>query len=87
MTSHRTGVTQIEGVTFILMAREMDRAVAFYRDVVGLDLRSASPRWSELERGGGRVLKSPEDRPGEPIKLAHLSDTKGNGFTMSLYVG
>ena len=114
---------QIESVIFMLMAQDMDRAVAFYHDVVGLDLRSASPRWSELtrgdatvalhgggdgefhdtglsfqvadldaacqevKRGGGRVVKSPEDRPGEPIRLARLADTEGNGFTMSQYVG
>ena len=114
---------QIESVIFMLMAQDMDRAVAFYRDVIGLDVRSASPRWSELTRGeatvalhgggggefhdtglsfqvgdvdvacqevtqgGGRVLKAPEDRPGEPIRLAHLADTEGNGFSMSQYVG
>jgi predicted enzyme related to lactoylglutathione lyase len=114
---------QIESVIFMLMAQDMDRAVAFYRDVVGLDLQSNSPRWSQLtrgdatvalhgggdgelhdtglsfqvgdldaacqevERGGGRVLKAPEDRPGEPIRLAHLADTEGNGFTMSQLIG
>ena len=114
---------QIESVMFMLMAQDMDRAVAFYRNVVGVDVRSASPQSSELTRGdatvalhgggdgefhdtglsfqvgdldaacrevtrgGGRVLKGPEDRPGEPIRLAHLADTEGNGFTMSQYVG
>lgn len=113
---------QIEGVIFMLMVQNMDRAVAFYRDVVGLDPRSASPMWTELTRGdatvalhgggdgefhdtglsfqvgdvdgacrevtqgGGRLLKGPEDRPGEPIRLAHLADTEGNGFTMSQYI-
>ena len=122
-TSLRTGAMRIESVIFMLMAQDMDRAVAFYRDVVGLDVRSASPRWTELthgdatvalhgggdgafhetglsflvtdldtacqevEKGGGRVLKAPEDRPGEPIRLAHLADTEGNGFTMSQNVG
>jgi predicted enzyme related to lactoylglutathione lyase len=91
--------------------------------VVGLEVRSASPQWSELTRGdatvalhgggdeeihdtrlsfqagdldaacrevtlsGGRVLKAPEDRPEEPIRLAHLANTEGNGFTMSQYAG
>ena len=30
------------------MAQDMDRAVAFYRDVVGLKVNSQSPMWSEL---------------------------------------
>ena len=27
------------------------------------------------------------DRPGEPIKLASLVDTEGNGFMLTQYVG
>jgi catechol 2,3-dioxygenase-like lactoylglutathione lyase family enzyme len=30
---------------------DMDKAVAFYRDVLGLKLRFASPGWSEFETG------------------------------------
>jgi lactoylglutathione lyase len=30
---------------------DMDKAVAFYRDVLGLTLRFASPYWSEFETG------------------------------------
>ncbi|MCH7800952.1 MAG: VOC family protein [Chloroflexi bacterium] len=113
----------IESIKFMLMAHDMDRAVAFYRDVMGLEVRSRSPMWSELahgdavvalhgggqgefnetglsfqvsdiesacaevESGGGRIRKAPENRPGEPIKLAELSDSEGNGFTMAQYVG
>ena len=109
----------IESVTYMLMAQDMDRAVAFYRDVVGLKLRSSSPAWSELtfgdaivalhgggngdlrktglnfrvddlssavrevERGGGRVTREPEDRPGEPIRLAEVVDTEGNAFGLT----
>ena len=29
----------------------MDKAVAFYRDLMGLTLRFASPEWSEFETG------------------------------------
>ena len=32
----------------MLMAQDMDRAVAFYRNVVGLKVNSLSPMWSEL---------------------------------------
>ena len=30
---------------------DMDKAVAFYRDVLGMTLRFASPDWSEFETG------------------------------------
>ena len=114
---------KIDRVTYMLMAEDMGRAVAFYRDVMGLDVRSRSPMWSELAfgdaiialhgggsgefqktglsfqvsdigaacdevvSGGGRVLSGPEDRPGEGIRLAELSDPEGNGFTLSQYAG
>ena len=110
---------KVEGVTYMLMAQDMDRAVAFYRDVIGLEPRFSSPMWSELtfggaivamhgggsaelrstglsfqvenlssavreiERGGGRVTREPEDRPGEPIRLAEVVDTEGNAFALT----
>ena len=109
----------IESVTYMLMAQDMNRATAFYRDVVGLKPRFSSPMWSELtfgdaivalhgggrdelrmtglnfqvedlnsavreiERGGGRVTREPEDRPGEPIRLAEVVDTEGNAFGLT----
>ncbi len=114
---------KIDRVTYMLMAQDMGRAVAFYRDVIGLELRSQSPMWSELafgdatvalhgggsgefqktglsfqvsdigaacdevRSGGGRVVSGPEDRAGEGIRLAELSDPEGNGFMLSQYVG
>ncbi len=34
------------GVLYMLQAEDMARAVAFYRDVFGLDARFESPQWS-----------------------------------------
>ena len=39
---------KIESVKCMLMAQDMDRAVGFWRDVVGLDVRLHTPHWSEL---------------------------------------
>ena len=110
---------KVEGVTYMLMAQDMDRAVAFYRDVIGLESKFSSPMWSELafgdaivalhgggndelrstglsfqvedldsavreiERGGGQATREPEDRPGEPIRLAEAVDTEGNAFALT----
>lgn len=39
---------KIDRVTYIPMAQDVDRAVAFYHDVIRLELRSQSPIRSEL---------------------------------------
>ena len=36
------------GTKFLSSASEMDRAVAFYRDIVGLEVATFSPYWSDL---------------------------------------
>jgi predicted enzyme related to lactoylglutathione lyase len=46
---------RIESLKYMLMAQDMDRAVAFYRDVVGLKINSQSPMWCELAHGGAVV--------------------------------
>ncbi len=40
-----------KAVKYMLMAQEMDRAVAFYRDVMGFEESFTSPYWSELKFG------------------------------------
>ena len=47
-------------------------------------LRAAADR---LADGGAKVLSGPEERRGEPIKLASLVDTEGNEFSLTQYVG
>ena len=46
---------KVQRVYFMLMAQDMDRAVAFYRDVIGLDVNLHTPGWSELG-GEGAVV-------------------------------
>ena len=38
----------VQKVVFMLMAHQMDRAIAFYRDVIGLKLRLHEGDWAEL---------------------------------------
>ena len=113
----------IQKVVFMLMAQDMDRAVAFYTDVMGLKVNYQSPDWTELAygdavvalhgggdgefkgtglgftvadvetacqevtAGGGKVRSGPSERPGEPILLAMLADTEGNGFELAQETG
>lgn len=42
---------KLEKVKFMLMAADMKRAVAFYRDVIGLDEVFVSDFWTELRHG------------------------------------
>ena len=38
----------VQRVYFMLMAQNMDRAVAFYSGAMGLDVKLHTPNWSEL---------------------------------------
>lgn len=43
----------VQGVANVwLPVKDMDRAVGFYRDVLGLELSMQSPEWSELDANG-----------------------------------
>ena len=114
---------KLESVKYMVMVQDMERGIAFYKNVMGLEVKFTSEMWTELgfggaiialhgggsgefvstglsfqvndidtacndvREGGGKVLSGPSDRPGEPIKLADLVDTEGNGFMLSQYVG
>ena len=109
----------IQRILFTIKAQNMDRAIGFYTDVMGLEVKYRSPNWTELAygdavvalhggsdgefrgtglgftvadveaacqevtAGGGKVRSGPSERPGEPIILAQLADTEGNGFEMA----
>ncbi len=44
----------VQKVIFMLMAQDMERAIAFYRDVIGLELRVNYGGWAEL--GGEQAV-------------------------------
>ena len=46
---------KVQRVIFMLMVQEMDRAIAFYRDVIGLDLQLHEGGWAELRHGDAIV--------------------------------
>jgi lactoylglutathione lyase len=73
---------------------DMDRAVAFYRDTLGLPLKFSSPGWSEFSTGETTLALHPasaKNPPGsvelgfdvEDIQAFHAGMTaKGVAFTM-----
>ena len=46
--------------TIMLIVKDMDRSVAFYRDVVGLKLEMHTPFWSSLSAGNITLGLHPE---------------------------
>jgi len=63
----------------VVYVSDMQRSVAFYRDILGLPLKFTTPGWSEFEtgsialalhRGGGERLPVHEGRP--PVGVAQL---------------
>ena len=73
---------------------DMERAVEFFRDVVGLPLKFASPGWSEFATGETTLALHPasQKNPGGTVELGftvpdldkfHVEMTaKGTRFTM-----
>jgi lactoylglutathione lyase len=48
--------------TIMLIVKDMDRSVAFYRDVVGLELEMHTPEWSSLSAGNISLGLHPESQ-------------------------
>jgi predicted enzyme related to lactoylglutathione lyase len=47
----------------LIFVHNMSRAVAFYRDALGFEVRISTPAWSELELGGALIaLHSGRDK-------------------------
>jgi lactoylglutathione lyase len=47
----------------IVYASDMDRSLAFYRDVIGLPLRFSSPFWTEFDTEGATLALHAADVP------------------------
>ena len=54
---------------------------------LSLQVRDIAAACKEIEGGGGKIASPPQNRPGEPIKLAEVLDTEGNAFSLTQYVG
>jgi lactoylglutathione lyase len=64
--------------TIVLIVKDMDRSLTFYRDVVGLNVEMRSPYWSSLSAGNISLGLHPE---GE-----HMKVSPGTGCTFGFEV-
>ncbi len=64
---------KLERVLYMLFVSDRERATAFYRDVIGLKVASASPRWTELTFGDATVA----------LHLGGNARTTGLAFTVA----
>jgi lactoylglutathione lyase len=62
---------------FVVFVSDMDRSVAFYRDVLGLPLRYPSPKWSEFATEGVTLALHLADTP-DTTPHAHASMPAGH---------
>jgi lactoylglutathione lyase len=53
----------------IIFVGDMDRAVKFYRDIVGLPLKFESPEWSEFAAGETTLALHPSTEKNPPGKM------------------
>src|SRR5580704_6800011 len=60
----------------IKFVADMNRAVKFYRDVLGLDLKFASPGWSEFATGETTLAlhAASEKNPAGSVELGYAVD-------------
>lgn len=65
---------RILGVTTTVLVHDLDRALGFYRDVLGFSLREEEEDWALFEEGVG-LVQSPEPLPEDNLKLNAVSVT------------
>ena len=50
---------------------------------LGFEVDDLAAAVAAVETAGGSIVKPPEERPGEPIRLAIAQDTEGNRFSVA----
>lgn len=60
--------------TFMVVVKDMDRSVKFYRDVLGLKVKSQEPEWTALDAGAVQIGLHAES------EHLHVRPTEAAGF-------
>lgn len=81
----------MSSVTPHLWVEDMQRSIAFYRDVLGFTVRRAepaeAPTFASLERGGHALMLSPFDEPFGSWKMVPLAGKRrGAPGAVSFYI-
>lgn len=77
-----------QAVKYMLMAQEMERAVAFYRDTMGFEESFSSPCWSELKFGNAILaLHGGGDGTRNETGLSVQYDDVRSAFDLALGAG
>lgn len=73
----------------IKFVRDMDEAVAFYRDKLGLQLKFQSPGWSEFSTGGTTLALHPATDANPPggVELGFAVDNLGDLYARRAELG
>jgi carbon storage regulator CsrA len=64
VSSPRKTLSVLQFTHAVVFVSDMARSVAFYRDVLGLPVRSESPEWTEFEMPGNTLALHLADGPG-----------------------
>lgn len=54
-TTSRAPTVELQSVKYLISVENMERAIEFYRDTIGLKVHTQSPFWSELSLGNATV--------------------------------
>lgn len=73
----------------IKFVRNMDQAVAFYRDKLGLEPRFESPEWSEFQTGETTLALHPatDANPAGGVELGFAADNLGEFYARRSELG
>ena len=70
-----------------IVALHGDGSYEFHKTELSFQVSELETACKDVQTGGGKILSGPSDHPGEPIPLADLVDTEGNGFMLTQHVG
>jgi predicted enzyme related to lactoylglutathione lyase len=75
-------------IKYMLLAQDMDRAVAFYRDAMGFAEGFVSPHWSELRCGDAILaLHGGGDGSNNPTGLSLQYEDVGEAYRTAIAAG
>jgi len=82
VTTTRTGIRSIGYV--IVFVRDMSRSIAFYRDRLGLPVKSETPHWTEFDLAGTTLALHGIEGPVPPAPKPLADPAKKQGVAIEV---